>query len=152
MKPVMPIASTAIAISASFLCLCPPASAHVDSLAQIVVLQTRADQAQRRDRCFLYAELLSRLVDQAGQQFSSGDQERASDTLKQVQHYLEEIRLDVTDDSKRLKHTELLVEHSAHRLNDILHEASYDDRPNLEATLKQLNQLQKQLMFQIFKK
>jgi hypothetical protein len=152
-KPPLSIASTAVVVSASLLCHCPlPASAQVDSLTEIVALQAKADQAERRDRCFLYAVLVSRLIEQAGQQFGSGDQQRASDTLKQVQRYADEIRLDVADDSKRLKNTELLMERSSHRLNEILHEASSDDRPNLEATLKQLNQLQKQLLIQIFKK
>lgn len=148
----MTIASTAIAVSAAFLCLCPIASAQSESSTEIVVLQTKADQAHRRDRCFLHAELVARLIEQTGQQLSSGDEERASDTLEQVRHYVEEIHLDVADDSKRLKNAELLVEHSSHRLNDILHGTSYDDRPSLEATIKQLNQVQKELMIQIFKR
>jgi hypothetical protein len=148
----MSIASTAIAVSVSLLFLCPPAFPHVDGPAEIVALQTKADQAQHRDRCFLYAVLVSRLIEQAGQQFSSGEQEEATGTLKRVQRYVEEIGLDVADDSKRLKNTELLVERASRRLNDILHSASYDDRPYLEAALKQLNQLQKQIMIQIFKK
>jgi hypothetical protein len=38
------------------------------------------------------------------------------------------------------------------RLRDILSEASYEDRPSLEATLKQVDQVRKQLMAQVFKK
>jgi hypothetical protein len=145
-------ATTALAISTvSFICVCPPASAQAGDLAGIVSLQAKADQAQVRDKCFLYAELVSRLIEQAGQQFSSGDNDRASDTLKQVQRYAEKIQL-VADDSKRLKNSELLLERSSHRLSDILHEASYEDRPALELTLKKLNLLQGQLMIQIFKK
>jgi len=147
------LATTAIAISTvSLICVCPPASAQAGRLADIVALQAKADQAQVRDRCFLYAELVSRLIEQAGQQFNSGDNDRASDTLKQVQRYAEKIQLGIADDSKRLKNSELLVERSSHRLSDILHEASYEDRPALEATLKKLNQVQGQLMIQIFKK
>jgi hypothetical protein len=38
------------------------------------------------------------------------------------------------------------------RLRGILRGASYEDRPALEVTLKQLNQVQEQLMTQVFKK
>jgi hypothetical protein len=38
------------------------------------------------------------------------------------------------------------------RLKDILSEASYEDRQALEATLEQLNQVQAQLMTQVFKR
>jgi hypothetical protein len=38
------------------------------------------------------------------------------------------------------------------RLKDILSEASYEDRPALEMALRQLNQVQEQLMMQFFKK
>jgi hypothetical protein len=34
----------------------------------------------------------------------------------------------------------------------MLNKASYEDRPALELTLKQLNQLQTELMMQVFKK
>jgi hypothetical protein len=146
-------ATTAIAISTvSLICVCPPASAQAGGLADIIALQAKADQAQVRDRCFLYAELVSRLIEQAGQQFNSGDNDQASDTLKQVRRYAEKMQLGIADDSKRLKNSELLVERASHHLNDILHAASYEDRPALEMTLKQLNQVQAQLMIQTFKK
>jgi hypothetical protein len=44
------------------------------------------------------------------------------------------------------------VQRTSIRLKDILSEASYEGRPALEATLRQLNQVQEQLMTQFFKK
>ena len=58
----------------------------------------------------------------------------------------------VVDDSRKLKNAETLIQRTVFRLKDILHEASYEDQPVLEATLKQLNQLQTRLMLQVFKK
>jgi hypothetical protein len=58
----------------------------------------------------------------------------------------------VADDSKRLKNAELLVQRTSIRLKDILSEACYEDRPALEATLRQLNQVQEQLITQFFRK
>jgi hypothetical protein len=128
------------------------ASGVDNSLIVVAALQAKADQAQPRDRCFLYAELVSRLADLAGWQFNSGDSVQASETLKLVQRYAEKIHMDVADDSKKLKDAELLVQRTSIRLKDILSEVSYEDRPALEATLRQLNQVQEQLLTQFFKK
>jgi hypothetical protein len=118
----------------------------------LTALEAKADQARPRDRCFLYAELVSRTTDLAGRQFNSGDYLQASETLKLVQGYAEKIHMGVANDSKKIKSAELLVQRTSIRLKDILSEAPYEDRPALEATQKQLNQLQEQLMTQVFKK
>ena len=144
---------TAVVISTlSLTCSYAPASRLDDSPTALATLQAKADQAQPRDRCFLYAELVSQMTDLAGRQVNSGDSERASATLKLVQQYAEKIHMEVADDSKRLKDAELLMQRTSFRLQDIRNEASYEDRQALEATLKQLNQVQAQLMTQVFKK
>jgi hypothetical protein len=40
-----------------------PASRLDDSSIALAALQAKADQAQPRDRCFLYAELVSQMTD-----------------------------------------------------------------------------------------
>jgi hypothetical protein len=90
--------------------------------------------------------------DLAGQQINSGDSEQASETLKLVQRYAEKIHMGVADDSKKIRDAELLMRRTSFRLRSILRGASYEDRPALEVTLKQLNQVQEQLMTQVFKK
>jgi phosphomevalonate kinase len=92
------------------------------------------------------------MTDLAGHQLNSGDSGQASETLKVVQQYAEKIHMDVVDDSKKLRDAERLMQHATFRLQDILSEASYEDRPTLEVTLKQLNEVQTQLMTQVFKK
>jgi hypothetical protein len=129
-----------------------PAAALDDSPTALVALQAKADQAQPKDRCFLYAELVSKMTDMAGQQFNSGNSGQASETLKLVQTYAEKIHFGVADDSKKIKGAEVLMERTSFRLKNILGEASYEDRQALEATLIQLNQVQAQLMTQVFKK
>jgi hypothetical protein len=129
-----------------------PASGLDNSPTALTALQAKADQAQPRDRCFLYAELVSRMTDLAGRQFNSGDSVQASETLKLVQRYAEKVHMGVADDSKKLKNAEVLMQRTSFRLTNILSEASYEDRPALEATLKQLNQVHAQLLTQVFKK
>jgi hypothetical protein len=128
------------------------ASCLDDSPTALATLQAKADQAQPRDRCFLYAELVSQMTDLAGQQFNSGDSGQASETLNLVQRYAEKIHIGVAENSKKLRDAELLLRRTSFRLKGILSGASYEDRPALEVTLKQLNQVQAQLMMQVFKK
>jgi phosphomevalonate kinase len=118
----------------------------------LATLQTRAEQAEPRDRCYLYAEIVSRMTDIAGQQLNSGDSALASETLKQVQQYAEKMQSDIGDDSKKLKDSEMLVRRTAFRLHELLHAASYEDRPALESTLNQLDKIGAQLMMRVFKK
>ena len=149
----MPFLATTVVIF-----ILPLASAYVsasgvdNSPIAVAALQAKAEQAQPRDRCFLYAELVRQMTDLAGQQFNSGDSLQASETLKFVRQYAEKIHEGVADDSKKLKNAELLMGRASFRLRDILSEASYEDRPSLEATLKQVNEVREQLMTQVFKK
>jgi hypothetical protein len=145
--------AAAVAIS-TVLSICAHASASSldDSPTALAALQAKADQAQPKDKCFLYAKLVSQMTDLAGRQFNAGDSGQASETLKLVQQYAEKIHMGVADDSKKLKDAELLMQRTSFRLQDIRNEASYEDRQTLEATLKQLNQVQAQLMTQVFKK
>ena len=127
--------------------------AVVDDHSQAIdTLRIKADLAQPRDKCFLYAKLVSQLAELAGKQFSAGNYEDASATVVLVRRYAEEIHLDVSDDGRRLKDAELLVQHSIFRLKDTLHEAPYEDRMTLQTTLEQLSKVQAQLLLQVFKK
>jgi len=146
------VATTVVISATSLTCVSASASSLDQRPSALANLQAKADQAQPRDRCYLYAELVSQMTDLAGHQLSSGDSEQASETLKLVQRYAEKIQIGVGDDSKKLKNAELLVRRTSFRLKDILGGASLEDRETLEATLRQLNQVQSQLMTQVFKK
>jgi hypothetical protein len=136
----------------SLTCAFAPASSIDNSPTALAALQIKADRAQPRDKCFLYARLVSQIRDLAGQQFNSGDSGQASETLRRVQRYAEEIHTGVADDSRKLREAELLMQRTSFHLKSMLNKASYEDRPALELTLKQLNQIQTELMMQVFKK
>jgi hypothetical protein len=112
----------------------------------------KADSALPKEQCFLYAELVHQMTELAGQQIAAGEEDHASATLKLVQKYAEKIHMGVAEDGKKMKNAEQLMRHTSYRLNDILNGASYDDRQALQATLKQLEQVQTELMMQVFKK
>lgn len=136
----------------SLTCVHAPASSINSRPIALADLQIKADQARPTDKCFLYAQLVSQMTDLAGGQLASGDSEQALKTVKMAQRYVENIRTSVADDSKKLRDAELLMQRTSFRLKGMLNKASYDDRPALELTLKQLNQIQTELMMQVFKK
>ncbi len=92
------------------------------------------------------------MTDLAGKQLNSGDSEQASETLKLVQRYVEKIHTGIADDSKKLRDAESLMQRISFHLTGMLNKSWYEDRPVLELTLKQLNEIQRELMMQVFKK
>ena len=143
------MATTLITSVLSFVCPYAPALDLDDNPAALAALEAKADQAPPGNRCFLYAKLVSQMTDLAGQQFHSGMSRQALETLKMVQQYAEKIHIGVAVDGKKLKDAEILIQRTSFRLTDILHEASLEDREALEATVKQLDQVQVQLMTQV---
>ena len=138
------------------LSLCPPLCAS--SIDKSIVLdeqalnqlEQRAQQANPRDQCFLYTELVSAMTELAGKELLNGDPDRASAMFKKIEHYAELIQMNLARDTKKLKNAEMLMHHTTYRLNEYLHTASSEDRPTLQATLKQLNKVQSDLLTQVF--
>jgi hypothetical protein len=138
-----------------FLTFCTPVLAssideNIPDAQAITQLELRAQQANPRDQCFLYAELVHTMTELAGKQMISGDIDQASATLKKVEHYATLIHMNLANDSKRLKNTEMLMHHTTYRLGEYLHKASGEDRPTLQATLKRLDQVHDELLAQVF--
>jgi hypothetical protein len=118
----------------------------------IDALLARANQAQPREQCFLYAELVHEMTELSLRQYAAGDAAKATEMLKQIQLLAQKIHLSVADDNKRLKDAEILLRHTAFRLNEMLHNSSFEDRTLLEQTLAQVNQAQNDAMMQVFRK
>jgi hypothetical protein len=118
----------------------------------MAALIVKAEQAQPKDQCFLYAELVHDMTELAGQQLNAGDGDHASATLKMVQHYAEKIHSGLAADAKKMKNAEQLVRLTSFRLKSILNAASYEDRQALQVTLDQLERVQTELMMQVFRK
>jgi hypothetical protein len=152
----MRFAATTLVVSTLALILpCARAFAVDEKIADpeaMAALILKADQAQPREQCFLYAELVHQMTELAGQQYSAGDGDHASATLHLIQMYADKIHMGVAADGKKIKNAEELMRHTSFRLNGILNSASYEDRQLLQVTLKQLEQVQTELMMQVFKK
>jgi hypothetical protein len=147
---------TALLLLPLFLAFCTPvlASSNDDKLPDaqaLSQLELRAEQANPRDQCFLYTELVHTMTEIAGKQMLDGDIEQASATLKKVEHYAQLIHLNLANDTKRLKNAELLMHHTTYRLGEYLHKSSGEDRDTLQATLKRLDQVHDELLAQVFR-
>ncbi len=139
----------------SFLALTPPACAaaideNLPDAQSLSQLETRAQQANPRDQCYLYAELVHTMTEMAVKEIVDGDDQQASATLTKVGQYAHLLQLNLARDTKRLKNAEMLLHHTTLRLAQSLHLASGDDRTTAQATLKQLDLVHDQLLDQVF--
>ena len=78
------------------------------------------------------------------------DTDHAAATLRQIAQDAHLIQLKLTRNSNHLKDAELLLHDTTYRLGQLLHLVSGDDRATVQSTLKQLNQLNDELLTQVF--
>ena len=140
--------------SALFLLLAPPVQAAIDETTPdaqaLSQLELRAQQANPRDQCYLYTQLVHTMTELAVKEMADGDDDQASATLKQINRYAHLIQVNLEQNTKRLKNAEMLMHHTTLRLAQALHLASEDDRTTVQATLKQLDLIQDQILNQVF--
>ena len=146
----------AFLLSLPLLLATPSRAANVDdnlpNAQALLALELRAQQANPRDQCFLYTELVHVMTEIAGKQMLDGDVDQATASLKKVNDYAKLIHMDLSSNSKRVKNAEELMHHTSYRLGEYLRKASNEDRDTLQATLKQLDQVHDELLAQVFKK
>jgi len=144
-------AAALLLIAATPSCAYSPDEKAADQQS-ITALEARINQAQPREQCYLYAELMHQMTEFSVHQYAQGHTEKATDLLKQIQQIAHKLHLTVSDNDKRLKNAQILLRHTAFRLNEMLHASSYEDRPLVQATLAQVNLAETEAMLQVFKK
>lgn len=120
--------------------------------ATIAALEARIQDAPPREQCFLYAELIHQMTEFSISQYTAGHFEDAAAMLTRIRQIAQKLHLSMNDNDKRLKNAEILLRHTAFRLNEMLHASSYEDRPLVEQTLAQVNQVDSEAMMQVFRK
>jgi hypothetical protein len=141
-------------LAAAVLLSCPLAWAFHSNdrppdASKLAQLEAKAAAATPRDQPWLYAELVHSMTDIATEQLAAGQDQQAYASLRQAQGYAGRIRLKLLRDARRLQKAEILVRHTAFRLHQLLLGASLGDRPTLEATIRQLNQVQAEMLNQV---
>jgi hypothetical protein len=138
-------------MTAVTLCASPPDSASSDQ-QNITALEAKASQAQPREQCFLYAQLVQQMTELSIRQYEAGDVAKATSLLHEIQHIAQKIHLSVVEKDKRLKKAEILLDNTAFRLHEMLQASSFEDRPLVKQTLDQVTQAQNATMLQVFQK
>lgn len=126
-----------------------PAESAMDAPA-LVELEQRAASAEIRERCYLYSELLHDWTELAGRAMSEGNDSAAATAIEHADLDAAKLKAAIERDSKRLKNAELLLEHTAHRLSDMVRVATMDQHDTMQAVLKHLNSVHDELLAQIF--
>lgn len=129
--------------------LAGPDETVMDSTA-LMMLEQRAEHADAREQCYLYTELLHRLIELEGRQMLAGGTDDAAATLRQIEAVTAKVHATSGPDAKRLKGAEQLMEHTQKRFADMVHVASADERATMQATLQQLNALHDRLLTLVF--
>jgi len=118
-----------------------------EALAQ---LEQRASLAGPREQAWLYTELVHSMTEKAGHELSDGDSTAAQATLRQINHYAHLIQTSLERNTHQLKNAEMLMQHTSWRLAQCMHFAGADDKPQVQATLRELNQVNDALLTQVF--
>lgn len=124
----------------------------VPDLQSINALEIRASQAQPREQCFLYAELVHQMIEYSVQQYAAGETDNANGLLQRAQQLVHKIHLTLSGNDKRLKNAQILLRRSAFRLTELLHSSPYEDRSLVQQTLAEVNKAQNEAMLSVFKK
>ena len=141
-----------VLILVSSFCVTHPLHAAADAYTPEALqqLEQRASDAKPREQCFLYTELIHVMTEKAGKEISDGDTDQAAATLKQIDKYAHLIHLNLARDTKRLKSAEMLMHNTTYKLGQYLHLVSGDDQKIVKDTLKQLDQVNDELLTQVF--
>jgi hypothetical protein len=153
MRSVVPVAALALLVVVAY-----PRPLHAafdekqPDAQSIAALEAKANQASPREQCFLYAELVHEMIEYSSAQYAAGEIDKAAQTLKRVNGFAQKIHLAISNDEKRLKNAQILLRHTAFRMNELLHSCSLEDRPLIEQALAEDNQVQTETMMQVFRK
>ena len=116
----------------------------------LLQMEAKAAIAEPRERCFLYTELLHEWTELAGRSMAAGDESVAATAMQHADADAALLKTAIARDSKRLKNAELLLEHSVHRMSDMLRAASMDQHDALQNVLKHVSSVHDELLAAVF--
>ncbi len=157
MGPAVPSRLTLFLLVLLVVCAASPRQARASGpdetlmdAAALVDLESKAAAAEPRDRCFLYTELLHNWTELAGRAMAAGDESAATAAMQHADADVAKLKSTIDRDSKRLKNAEMLMEHSVHRLSDMLRVATMDQRDSMQAVLRHVSSVHDDLLAAVF--
>lgn len=120
------------------------------SPSALTELEARAAQAEPRERCFLYTQLLHGWTEVAGHSFAAGDESTAAVAMEHADADALRLKTAIGRDSKRLKNAELIVEHSVQRLSDMLRVSTHEQHDTVQTVLRHVSNVHDDLLAAVF--
>ena len=153
-RPVrLPLLSLALTLCAASVPQQARASASPEvglDVSALTAMEERAAAAEPKERCYLYTELLHGWTELASRNMADGNDTEAAQAIARADADVNRLKAALAKDSKRLKNAELMLEHTAHRLSDMVRVASLDQHDTMQGVLKHLNSVHDDLLAQIF--
>jgi hypothetical protein len=118
--------------------------------SSLVQLEERANQADPREKCYLYAEVLRGLTELEGRQIAAGQEEQAHTTMQRMNDVAAKIHAASVKDAKRLKNAEQILQRTTVRVSDMVHVASAEEQAAMQSTLQHLNTVHSELLTMVF--
>ncbi|MGI4828956.1 MAG: hypothetical protein ACRYFU_12310 [Janthinobacterium lividum] len=118
--------------------------------ATLTTLELKAAAADPRERCFLYTELLHNWTELAGRNLASGDDNAAVLAMQHADADAAMLKAALGRDSKRIKNAEQILEHSVHRLSDMVRVTSMDQHDAMQAVLRHISSVHDELLAAVF--
>jgi hypothetical protein len=152
----IPLSLLAASLAITTCSLTPSARAaaindSVPTPEMLAQLEQHASQASPREQAYLYTEIVHTMTEKAAKEFSDGDDSAAQATLKQINHYAHLIQTSLERNTSKLKNAEMLMQHTTYRFAQFVHLAPPDEKPQVQATLQELTQVNDALLTQVFK-
>ena len=113
-------------------------------------LESRAAAAEPRERCYLYTELLHEWTELAGREIAAGNEEAATFAMQHADADAMKLKTAIARDSKRLKNAEQILEHSVHRLSDMMRVTSMEQRDAMQSVLRHVSSVHDDLLAAVF--
>jgi len=113
-------------------------------------LKAKADAAQGVERIGPSLEHAHQELEAANKLYTDGDVEKAEGAMAEVMTYARRAAEAATTTNKRLKQTEIELRKLEHRMHDIGQSLNVDDRPPVEKSVQELEQLRAGLLAKMF--
>jgi hypothetical protein len=114
------------------------------------VLKARAESARVQSQPRLFATVARREVDEADRLYTEGDITNAKKAVDEVVRYAARATEAAQSSGKHLKDTEILLRQTARRLDEVRKTLNFEDRPDVEAAVKQVEKSRQKLLEHMF--
>jgi len=113
-------------------------------------LENRANLADPREKCFLYAQVLVGLTELEGRQIAAGEDEQAQATMQRMDEVAAKVQQASATNARRLKNAEQMLERTTRRVSDMVRVVSSQQQAALQSTLQHMNTVHNQILAMVF--